>query len=359
MKRAINILLFTMLCLFCIMPDAMADTNYTANTTINIRAKADKSGKVLGKVQAGDTISVSSIEGDWAAIDFKGKTAYVSKEYITEVVVETEDTMEEDDSTDNTTSTIVLFALSIGIFCVVYILNKGKRTENVNDMTMTNSITGELTDKTNKLAALVSEQVEKGTEKIEHIDKMRSAFNSIAENLNETGSPKVSDIKTYSQTRVYYRTDYSIPEYSGELSTSKTRRAQDKEKRAIRKSTDKIFKTLDGVPLISVFSKVGKGVVDVSRAVGDYTEGMDRITQDEIKNLKKIQKKNLKVNHCVVIDISSKVQKYGNMFGYDKLHISHADSSISISYIGEILMTKKVELSKYEYITNIVMHNWC
>ena len=88
MKRAINILLFTMLCLFCIIPDAMADTSYTANTALNIRAKADKNGKVLGKVQAGDTISVSSIEGDWAAIDFNGKTAYVSKEYITKVVVE-------------------------------------------------------------------------------------------------------------------------------------------------------------------------------------------------------------------------------------------------------------------------------
>lgn len=84
MRKIFNILLFAILCLFCIMPEAMADTNYTANTTINIRAKADKNGKVLGKVQAGDTISVSSIEGDWAAIDFKGKTAYVSKEYITE-----------------------------------------------------------------------------------------------------------------------------------------------------------------------------------------------------------------------------------------------------------------------------------
>lgn len=114
--KIFNILIFTLLCLFCIMPDAMADSNYTANTTINIRAKADKSGKVLGKVQAGDTISVSSIEGDWAAIDFNGKTAYVSKEYITKVVVENHPKeKKKDTSTEDTIFLIVIFALIVGI----------------------------------------------------------------------------------------------------------------------------------------------------------------------------------------------------------------------------------------------------
>ena len=112
MRKRFNIIMLTLLCLFCIMPDAMADTNYTANTTINIRAKADKSGKVLGKVQAGDIISVSSIEGDWAAIDFNGKTAYVSKEYITKVEEE-EPAVEEEKKEGWSWGTILLIVLAV------------------------------------------------------------------------------------------------------------------------------------------------------------------------------------------------------------------------------------------------------
>ena len=231
MKRAINILLFTMLCLFCIMPDAMADTSYTANTTINIRAKADKSGKVLGKVQAGDTISVSSIEGDWAAIDFNGKTAYVSKEYITKVVVENHPKeKKKDTSTEDTIFLIVIFALIVGIVYGFYKLVRkllssaaagAKKVSEIVDKQIDNSRqqaalqqeTNELRKKLEDVKRNAQEEQAKKDADLEDVRKKAQAElakkEAELEEAKKQQEPRVLTIKQTNMAKVF-EDDYSI-----------------------------------------------------------------------------------------------------------------------------------------------------
>lgn len=185
MRKRFNIILLTLLCLFCIMPDAMADTNYTANTTINIRAKADKSGKVLGKVQAGDIISVSSIEGDWAAIDFNGKTAYVSKEYITKVVVENHPKeKKKDTSTEDTIFLIVIFALIVGIVYGFYKLVRKLLSSAAAGAKKVSEIVEKQIDNSRQQAALQQET-----------NELRKKLEDVKRNAQEEQAKKDADLE--------------------------------------------------------------------------------------------------------------------------------------------------------------------
>ena len=49
---------------------------------VNVRAKATKNSKLLGKAQKGDLYAVLGKSGNWIKIDFNGKTGYVYKRYI-------------------------------------------------------------------------------------------------------------------------------------------------------------------------------------------------------------------------------------------------------------------------------------
>lgn len=49
---------------------------------LNIRDKASANGKILGKLNKNDTIEVYSFSGSWATVNYKGKKAYVHKNYL-------------------------------------------------------------------------------------------------------------------------------------------------------------------------------------------------------------------------------------------------------------------------------------
>lgn len=53
----------------------------TANN-LNVRSTASTSGKILGKLQKGSTVTILSIEGFWVKIQYGGQAAWVSKEFV-------------------------------------------------------------------------------------------------------------------------------------------------------------------------------------------------------------------------------------------------------------------------------------
>jgi len=53
-----------------------------AKSGLNIRNATDASAQVVGKLENGDIIEVESIIGEWAEIEYNGKMAYVSCNYI-------------------------------------------------------------------------------------------------------------------------------------------------------------------------------------------------------------------------------------------------------------------------------------
>ena len=50
---------------------------------LNVRSSASTSGKVLGKVYKNDKVDIIGQTGSWYKINYKGKTGYVSKDYVT------------------------------------------------------------------------------------------------------------------------------------------------------------------------------------------------------------------------------------------------------------------------------------
>lgn len=52
------------------------------STYLNVRAGKSTSSDILGVLDNGETITVHSIDGDWAEIEYKGRRAYVSSAYI-------------------------------------------------------------------------------------------------------------------------------------------------------------------------------------------------------------------------------------------------------------------------------------
>lgn len=55
---------------------------YVNATTLNVRPTADTNGYPIGGLKWGDTVTVTSRDGDWYAIAFKGQTGYVHVQYI-------------------------------------------------------------------------------------------------------------------------------------------------------------------------------------------------------------------------------------------------------------------------------------
>lgn len=73
---------------------AQSQTIYevNVNTFLNVRSYASSSAKVLGVVNDGDKVVVQEIKGDWAKIEYNGKSAYVGSRYLKPVkVVPTKD----------------------------------------------------------------------------------------------------------------------------------------------------------------------------------------------------------------------------------------------------------------------------
>ena len=59
---------------------------YCEAWVLNVRDQPDKSGNVIGVVQRGDVVNVTDLYAgeDFAAIDFNGQKAYVSRKYISQ-----------------------------------------------------------------------------------------------------------------------------------------------------------------------------------------------------------------------------------------------------------------------------------
>ena len=70
----------------------IVEKNMYATTGVNIRSAASTDSDILGKLNAGDQISVTEISGDWAKILYNGAVAYVAVAYLseTEPVIQTE-----------------------------------------------------------------------------------------------------------------------------------------------------------------------------------------------------------------------------------------------------------------------------
>jgi len=67
----------------------------TVKKNVNVRASADSSSDKLGKLQAGDSVTIYATEGDFYKIDFSGKKAYVASEFVT---------VGDNDTSDNQTA---------------------------------------------------------------------------------------------------------------------------------------------------------------------------------------------------------------------------------------------------------------
>jgi len=81
MKRAI----FTLLMLLIVAASSFAKTYKVTASKLNVRNAPDKSGQVIGSVTQDMEVEVVSISDGWAEIKYKGKTAYISAQYITPV----------------------------------------------------------------------------------------------------------------------------------------------------------------------------------------------------------------------------------------------------------------------------------
>lgn len=62
---------------------AFADTGTTTASLLNVRAETSTSSAVVGQIQKGTEVEILGKYGDWYAINYKGKTAYLNAEYVT------------------------------------------------------------------------------------------------------------------------------------------------------------------------------------------------------------------------------------------------------------------------------------
>ena len=57
----------------------------TNSSNLNIRAAADANAEIVGKAAKGALLKVTSTSGDWAEVEFEGKKAFASLQYLTKV----------------------------------------------------------------------------------------------------------------------------------------------------------------------------------------------------------------------------------------------------------------------------------
>ena len=55
----------------------------TAQTTVNVRAKADQTSEKLGVIYAGDSLElIENLDGGWSKVKYEGRVGYVKSEYV-------------------------------------------------------------------------------------------------------------------------------------------------------------------------------------------------------------------------------------------------------------------------------------
>lgn len=81
--RHFFILLSTLfIALVMVVPVSAQKTYEVTASKLNVRSEAKKNGSVVGSVARGETVLVYGINGGWAEISYKGRTAYVSSQYL-------------------------------------------------------------------------------------------------------------------------------------------------------------------------------------------------------------------------------------------------------------------------------------
>lgn len=73
---------------------------------LNVRSNASTNGKILGSLHKNDKVDIIGQTGSWYKINFKGKTGYVSKDYVTKGTTSTKTTKTETKSNANTQKVI-------------------------------------------------------------------------------------------------------------------------------------------------------------------------------------------------------------------------------------------------------------
>lgn len=61
------------------------------NSNLNVRQQASTSGYVLGTLNNGELVEVTSIDGQWAEIEYQGTKAYISASYIQQIKEQKDD----------------------------------------------------------------------------------------------------------------------------------------------------------------------------------------------------------------------------------------------------------------------------
>lgn len=88
-------------------------------TKLNVRDKANKTGKVIGQIQQNDTIEVVSVNEEWGTVIFHNDTGYVNMNYLESLseVATVEDNSEENPWNDKTKA---IFWLCFVVAFVLY-----------------------------------------------------------------------------------------------------------------------------------------------------------------------------------------------------------------------------------------------
>lgn len=69
---------------------SLTETTMYATSSLNVRCDRGTGSEILGKLSAGDPVSVTSIDDGWAAIIYNGVSAYVASNYLSNSQPETE-----------------------------------------------------------------------------------------------------------------------------------------------------------------------------------------------------------------------------------------------------------------------------
>lgn len=77
-----KILFILMVCVACFQSAATENYRVNAPSGLNVRTHPDKNAQVIGRLENGSNIEVVEIYDNWAQIEYKGKTSYISMQYL-------------------------------------------------------------------------------------------------------------------------------------------------------------------------------------------------------------------------------------------------------------------------------------
>lgn len=89
-------------------------------TKLNVRATADKSGKVLSQIAQNDTIDVLDIQNGWGMVTIEGDTGYVSMDYLEQVQLAAKESQKDGEPWTDKQKAVFWFSFAIGFVFYAY-----------------------------------------------------------------------------------------------------------------------------------------------------------------------------------------------------------------------------------------------